>query len=378
MERTRVVVLGAGFGGLELTSRLAAGLPDLVDITLIDKADGFVFGFQKLDMMFGKRAPQEILFPYRNIAKAGVRFRQETIVSIDPAQRRTVTDQGTYDADVLVVALGADLDPAATPGLVEGGNEYYSVEGASALRDLLPSFESGAAIVGVCGAPFKCPPAPSEAAILLDEFLKERGRRSAVDITLVIPFGVPIPPSPDTSKALIGVFQERGIRFIPDHRVASLDPARKVASLDDGRELPYDLFLGIPVHKVPPVVESSGLAQDGWIPVDPPTLATKVPDVYALGDVANVGVPKAGVFAEGQAKVVADHLIARIRSEHAPAGYDGSGTCYIEFGDNLVGRVDVNFLAGPGVTGVFAPPSPEITAEKADFAVSRGARWFGA
>ena len=328
-------------------------------------------------MMFGKRTPQEIVFPYRNIAKAGVTFRQETIVAIDPVERRTVTDQGTYDADVLVVALGADLDPGATPGLVEGGNEYYSVEGAAVLRDVLPSFESGAAIVGVCGAPFKCPPAPSEAAILLDEFLKERGRRSAVDITLVIPFGVPIPPSPDTSKALIAVFEERGIRFIPDHRVASLDPAREIAALDDGTELPYALFLGIPVHKVPSVVEASGLAQDGWIPVDPPTLATKFPDVYALGDVANVGVPKAGMFAEGQAKVVADHLIARIRSEHAPAGYDGAGTCYIEFGDNLVGRVDVNFLTGPGVTGVFAPPSPEITAEKADFAVSRGARWFG-
>jgi sulfide:quinone oxidoreductase len=312
------------------------------------------------------------------MAKDGVRFRQETIRSIDPVERRTVTDGGTYDADILVVALGADLDPAATPGLVEGGNEYYSVEGAERLRGVLPSFESGSAVVGVTGETFKCPPAPSEAAILLDEFLKERGRRDAVKISLVIPFGMPIPPSPDTSKALLATFEERGIRFIPQHRVTSLEPGRKVAVLDDGQELPFDLFLGIPVHKVPQVVADSGLAENGWVPVDPPTLATKFPDVYAVGDVANVGTPKAGVFAEGQARVVADHLIARIRSEHAPAGYDGSGSCYIEFGDHLVGRVDVNFLAGPTVTGVFAPPSPEITAEKADFAVSRIARWFGA
>src|SRR5262249_26496019 len=150
-----------------------------------------------------------------------------------------------------------DLDPSATPGLVEGGNEYYSVEGAAVVRDLLPSFESGSAIVGVCGDTFKCPPAPSEAAILLDEFLKERGRRDAVDISLVIPFGAPIPPSPETSKALIKVFEERGIRFIPEHKVVSLDPARHVAVLNDGQELPYDLFLGIPVHTVPPVVAAS-------------------------------------------------------------------------------------------------------------------------
>jgi sulfide:quinone oxidoreductase len=374
---TRVVVLGAGFGGLELTARLSEELGGQVDVTLIDKSDAFVFGFSKLDVMFDAKTIGDVRARYRDITKPGVTFRQETIQLIDPETRRTVTDGGTYDADVLIIALGADLDTAATPGLDEGGNEFYSVEGAERLRDVLPSFTGGHAIVGVCGPSFKCPPAPSEAAILLDDMLTERGVRDAVDITLVIPFGVPIPPSPETSKALLTTFEERGIRFIPERRVASLDPSRKIASLDDGTELPYDLFLGIPVHRVPQVVADSGLAVDGWIPVEPATLATRFPDVYAIGDVTSVGTPKAGVFAEGAGRVVADQLIGRIRGDATPAPYDGRGNCYIEFGDELVGRVEVDFLSGPRPTASFAAPSPAITAEKREFASSRRARWFG-
>jgi len=374
---TRVVVLGAGFGGLELTSRLAEALGDDVEVTLIDKSDVFVFGFAKLDVMYGKKPIDEVRYAYGDIAKPGVRFRQETIVSIDPVERRTVTDAGTYEADVLVVALGADLDTAATPGLDEGGNEFYSVEGAERLRDVLPSFSSGHAIVGVAGPSFKCPPAPSEAAILLDGYLRARGVRDATDITLVMPFGAPVPPSPETSEALLAAFEERGIRFMPEHRVASLEPGRKQAVLDDGSELPCDLFLGIPVHRAPAVVEASGLAVDGWIPVEPATLATRFPDVYAIGDVTSVGTPKAGVFAEGAGRVVAEHLIARIRGDATPDPYRGQGSCYIEFGDHLVGRVDVDFLSGPQPTAAFSAPSAVVTAEKIEFTRSRRERWFG-
>jgi sulfide:quinone oxidoreductase len=376
---TSVLVLGAGFGGLELATRLSEELGDQVEITLIDRADAFVFGFSKLDVMFGKRPPEAVRLPYGDITTPHVRFRQETITSIDPAARRVVTDLEAYEADVLVVALGADYDLAATPGLVEAGNEFYTVPGAEILRDVLPSLRAGTAIVGVCGAPFKCPPAPSEAAILLDEYLRERGVRDDVAIQVVIPFAVPIPPSPATSEAILATFAERGIGFVPDRKVAALDPATHEAVLDDGRRLPYDLFLGVPVHRVPAVVEASGMTEGGWIPVDPGTLATRFEGVYAVGDVTSVGTPKAGVFAEGAARVAADHLIARIRGASAPAGYDGRGSCYIEFGGHEVARVDVDFFSTPGhPTGTFAPPSPETAAEKADWASSRRARWFGA
>ncbi|MEX0651244.1 MAG: FAD-dependent oxidoreductase [Actinomycetota bacterium] len=375
---TSVLVLGAGFGGLELSTRLSEKLGDQVDITLIDRADAFVFGYSKLDVMFGAKMPDAVRLRYADITTPHVLFRQETIISIDPAARRVVTDLDAYEADVLVVALGADYDLAATPGLAEAGNEFYSVAGAEAVREVLPSFRSGSAIVGVCGAPFKCPPAPSEAAMLLDEYLRERGVRDDVRIQVVMPFGTPVPPSPDTSQAILAKFAERGIDFVPDHKVAALDPATREAVLDDGTRLAFDLFLGIPVHRAPAAVEASGMTQDGWIPVEKTTLATRFPGVYAVGDVTSVGTPKAGVFAERSARAVADQLIARIRGEAEPPGYDGTGACWIEFGDHDVARVDVDFFSTPGhPTGTFTAPSAAMAAEKAEFGSSRRVRWFG-
>ena len=378
--RTRVVVLGAGFGGLELTTILSDTFGDAIDIVLVDKGDTFVFGFSKLDVMFGRQTADAVRHPYKSIVKPGVRFVQSTVRSIDPAARRAVTDHGTFEADVLVVALGADLDPAATPGLVEGGHEFYTVAGAFALRDVLPKFEKGPAIVGVTGKSFKCPPAPSETALLLHDYLTARGRREATEITVVMPFGTPIPPSPDTSKAILAAFAERGIRFVKDSLVKALDPKRKVALLNDGAELPYQLFLGIPVHRVPQVVVESGLAADayGWVPVNKKTLETSFPGVYAVGDVNGVGTPKAGVFAEGAARVVAAAITAQLRGGAVPDPYEGAGSCYVEFGHDLVGRVDVNFLGGPKPTGTFQEPSDALVAEKRHFGSSRVARWFGA
>jgi sulfide:quinone oxidoreductase len=375
--KRRVVVLGAGFGGLELSSILSEALGDHLDLTLIDRNDSFFFGFSKLDVMFGRETPNAVRLSYSNIVKPGVVFRQETITAIDPEARRVTTDHGTYEADVLVIALGADYDLAATPGLIEGGHEFYSFAGAERLREVLPTFSSGHAIVGVTAAPFKCPPAPSEAALLLHDHLTTRGVRDACAISLVMPFGVPIPPSPATSKALIAAFAERGITFVPNRRVRALDPARRVAILDDASEMPYDLFLGIPKHRVPDVVAASGLTEDGWIPVNPKNLKTRFPGVYAVGDVTSVGTAKAGTFAEGAARVVAASLLAEMQGGDQPAAYAGAGTCYVEFGGGHVGRVDVDFLSGPAPTGSFLKPSVALVGEKQQFGSSRRARWFG-
>ena len=254
-----------------------------------------------------------------------MQFLQQTVTAIDPEARRVTTDGGVHEADFLIVALGADYDLDATPGLAEGGNEFYSVEGAERLREVLPTFSQGRAIVGVCGAPFKCPPAPSEAALLLHDYLSERGVRDDCKISFVIPFEIPIPPSPDTSRALLEAFAERDIEFLSGHRVSSLDPARSVAVLDDGTELAYDLFLGVPKHRAPEVVVASGMTEDGYVPVSSRTLETRFPGVYALGDVATVGVPKAGVFSERQAGVVARALISKLRSGGESGEYDGTG-----------------------------------------------------
>jgi sulfide:quinone oxidoreductase len=374
----RVVILGAGFGGLELSTMLSEALGDEVAVTLIDKSDSFVFGFSKLDVMFGRATPDAVRMNYRDIAKPGVQFLQETVTAIDPEARRVTTDAGVHEADVLVVALGADYDVAATPGLAEGGNEFYSVAGAERLAEIVPKFSSGHIVIGVADAPFKCPPAPSECALLLHDELTARGVREACDISFVLPLGTPVPPSPETSAALLEAFGARGIAFVGGRRVSSLDPARSVALLDDGSELPYDLFLGVPKHRAPDVVIDAGMTEDGYVPVDSATLQTRFPGVYAVGDVATAGVPKAGVFAEGAARVVARALIAEWGDGERPGPYDGRGSCYIEFGKGRVGRVDIDFLSGPSKTGVFNAPSADLVAEKDHFGSSRRARWFGA
>ncbi|MGP8068476.1 MAG: NAD(P)/FAD-dependent oxidoreductase [Candidatus Bathyarchaeia archaeon] len=372
-----VVVLGAGFGGLELSAMLSEALPDRLDLTLIDKNDSFFFGFSKLDVMFGRKTPEAVRLPYSAIDKTGVRFRQETITNIDPQRRIVTTNRGTHEADVLVVALGADYDLEATPGLMEGGNEFYSFAGAERLREILPAFTKGRAIVGVTSLPFKCPPAPSEAALLLHDYLSTRGVRGACEISLVMPFGTPIPPSPASSRALLHAFAERGITFIPNRLVRALDPERRVAILDDASEMPYDLFLGIPKHRVPDLVAESGMTEDGWIPVDPKTLKTRFPGVYAIGDVTSVGTPMAGVFSEGAARVVGAALIANVKGGEQPRPYSGAGSCYVEFGEGKVGCVDVDFLSGPAPTGDFEGPSAALANDKQSFGSSRRKRWFG-
>jgi len=373
----RVLVLGAGFGGLELTTRLSDELGEDADVTLVDRTEGFVFGFSKLDVMFGHAEAAGVLHPYRDLLKPGVRFVQSEVRSIDPAAKMVETDAGTFDADVLVVALGADLDPGATPGLLEGGHEFYTEQGAFALRDVLAAFPGGRVVVGVTSTPFKCPPAPSETALLMHDFLTDRGLRDRSSISLVMPLPTPIPPSPDASQAVLAGFAERGIDWLPGRLVRGLDPARKVALLGDGDELPYDLFLAVPRHHAPPVVEASGLAVDGWIPVDPRTLETAFPGVYAVGDVTSVGTPKAGVFAEGQAAVVADRLVAQARIGSPSAEYGGQGICYLQFGAEAVAKVEVTFLPGQAPHGVLQGPSPDFLADKQHFGQSRVERWFG-
>jgi sulfide:quinone oxidoreductase len=372
----RVVIAGAGFGGLELATRLSEEFGAAADVVLIDRAQGFVFGFSKLDVMFGRATADHVLHQYVDVARPGVQFVQSTIRALDPVARRAVTDDGTFEGDVLVAALGADLDPAATPGLVEGGHEFYTVAGAFAARDVLAQFGGGRVVVGVTSTPFKCPPAPSETALLMHGFLRDRGLLESSHISLVMPFGVPIPPSPDASQAVLAAFAERGIAWHPGQLIDRLEPDRKVAVTNNGEEFPYDLFLGVPRHHAPAVVVEAGMTVDGWIPVNPLTLETTFPRVYAVGDVTSVGTPKAGVFAEGQAAVVAAQISAHMRGVTPSITYDGRGICYLDFGHDAIAKVDVTFLSGQRPAGVLEGPSVALSADKIAFGSERIRRWF--
>jgi sulfide:quinone oxidoreductase len=374
--KTKILVLGAGFGGLELCTLLSESLGDSVEVTLIDKNDHFVFGFSKLDVMFGHAEAQAVRLPYAKFVKSGVQLILQTITRINPAAKQVTTDSGSHTADYLVVALGADYDWDATPGIAEV-NEFYTTAGAERLRHVLPNFARGHALIGVCGAPYKCPPAPSECALMLHDYLERRGVRGACEISFVLPLPAPVPPSPETSKALIAAFAERNIKFYPSKRVIAVDATRRIVLLDDNSEMGFDLFLGVPKHRVPNVVLDSGLAENEWVTVNPRTLETRYPGVYAIGDGANTGTPKAGVFAEGAAKAVASALIAKMRGGGASRENDGFGTCYIEFGGRRVGKVEVDFFSGPKPTGTYYEPSVELRADKENFSSSRRRRWFG-
>jgi sulfide:quinone oxidoreductase len=375
--RKRIVVLGAGFGGLELTTMLSEAFGDAIEVTLIDKSDSFYFGFSKLDVMFGHAVRDAVRLPYKKFVKPGVRLLQETITAVDPVARRVTTDRGTHEADFLVVALGADYDFAATPGMAEA-TEFYTLEGATRLGEMLPRFTQGRVLIAVGGAPFKCPPAPSEAALMMHDYLTTRGIRNACEITLILPLPVPVPPSPETSRALLAAFAERNITFVGDREMKKVDTQRRVVTLEDSREFPYDLFLGVPAIRAPKMLEESGMTEDGYVPVKPKTLETRFPDVYAVGDCARRGTPKAGVFAEGAARAVARALIARLRNEEIPVTHAGTGSCYIEFGGGRIGRVDVDFFSNPDhPVGKYYEPSVALRADKVHFGSSRRARWFG-
>lgn len=378
MTKKHVVILGAGFGGLELATRLSEFLADEVRVTLLDQNDSFSFGFSKLDVLFGRKAREDVLLHYGEISKDGVEFRRERVTTIDPQTRRVTTDKDSYDADVLVIALGADYDLAATPGFEEGGVEYYSVAGAERMRDVLPDFDSGTILIGILGHPFKCPPAPFEGALLLHDHLVERGIRAQAEIRVIGPMAAPVPITKEVSQNILDALQERGIEYVPNQLVTELDTRNKLARLASGGSLSYDLFVGIPIHRVPEVVERSGLAVDGWVPVDNANLATRFPDVYAIGDVVGTPVAKAGVFAEAAAGVVADDIAARLHGGVSETRYEGAGSCYLEFGGGKVGKVEANFLGGPKPTARLVGPSRELAAEKAAFGSTRRERWFGA
>ena len=377
--KQHVLILGAGFGGLELATRLSETLRDAVRVTLLDRNDSFVFGYSKLELMLGRQTADDVRLHYRDIDKDGVEFRQETVTGVDPVARRVTTDAGAYDADFLVVAMGADYDMAATPGLEAGGFEYYTMAGAERLRDALAEFDGGRVLVSVLGQPFKCPPAPFEGAFLLHEYFTQRGIRDSVQMTSTFPMQRPVPVTAEISQMFRDALAARDIEELPQHLVTSIDPATRTAQLASGETLPYDLFVGIPKHRAPDPLAEAGLAVNGWVPVDQTNLRTQFPQVYAIGDVCTGPrtVAKAGIFAESAALVVADDIAASLGGGESPAPYEGAGVCYAEFGDGLVSKVAVSFLGGPAAAAQRNDPSREYAAEKQEFGATRRARWFG-
>jgi sulfide:quinone oxidoreductase len=371
------VILGAGFAGLELATRLSESLADEVWVTLIDRSDSFGFGFSKLDLLLGRKQMADVRLPYAEIDRPGVEFRRETITAIDPEARRVTTDGGSYDADFLAIALGADYDFAATPGFEEAGVEYYTFEGAERMCEVVAGIERGRIVIGILGHPFKCPPAPFEGALLLHDLLTERGVRDDCELRVVGPMAAPVPVTKEVSQKFLGALAARDIEYVAKETIVSIDAEADEARLASGGSVPYDLFIGVPVHRAPEVLTASGLAPDGWVPVERKNLATGHPGVYALGDCTALPMAKAGVFAENAAGVVAADIEATVTGRELEQPYQGEGSCYLEFGGGEVAKVEANFLGGPSPTAQFVGPNLELAEEKREFGRTRRERWFG-
>jgi sulfide:quinone oxidoreductase len=373
------VIVCAGFGGLELATRLSETIGDAVRVTLLDRNESWFFGYSKLDVMLGRQSADDVRLYYADVVKEGVEFRRETVTGIDPTTRQVTTDAGSHDADYLVVAMGADYDMAATPGLREGGHEYYTLAGAERLRDALDDFDGGRVLLAVLGQPFKCPPAPFEGAFMLHDHFKQRGMTDAVEISSAFPMQRPVPVTGDVAQMFRDGLASRGIAELPEHLVTGIDPSTGTAQVANGETLPYDLFVGIPKHRAPDPLPASGLTVNGWVPVDQTNLKTQFPRVYAIGDVSTGPrtVPKAGIFAEAAAIVVAEDIAADVTGSEPPPPFTASGTCYAEFGGGLVGKVQVNFLHGDAPAAQRYEPALEYAAEKEQFGAERRARWFG-
>ena len=379
---TRTLVLGGGFGGISAALELKRLLGDDHEVVLVDRNPDFRMGLRKLWALVGLGTVAEGSRPRALLAERGITFVQEEIAEIHPGSRAAQTTIGRFDADHLVIALGAVSRPELVPGLAENGHDVWAFAGVHAAADALARFGGGRILILVAGAPYPCPPAPYECAIHIDRHLRERRLRDATDLGVVTlqPMLMPNAGRPG-SEWMAGELDDRGISM----RVAS--KAERVESglvvfADDAE--PFELLIAVPPHRPPVVVEESGLlAEHGWISVDPHTLATRHPGVYAIGDVnliplANgLPLPKAGVMAELQGLRVARAIAAEIRGEEEPEPFDGRGFCPVEVGAHAAAFVRGDWYAEPEPVVQVDGPSEAYAAEKRNFETERLQRWFG-
>jgi sulfide:quinone oxidoreductase len=354
MSRT-ALVLGAGLGGMVAAHGLRRLLPRSERVVLVEREERHVFPPSLLWLMIGNRDAADISRPCAHAVRPGIELVRGEVVSIDPSARTVRVGEQTLRGDAIVIALGADYAPQAIPGLSEAGLCLYTLAGASAIRDALARFEGGRIVVLTATPQYKCPAAPYEAALLVDSYLRERGRRGKVTIDFYAAEPGPMMVAgAAVSAGVRAMVEARAIAYRPEHPVKSVDAPQRRIDFANGSSAQFDLLLYVPPHRAPESVRAAGLVNDaGWIPVDRHTLATRFPDVYAVGDITVIPLkmgrplPKAGVFAHGEAEVVAHNIAAAWTGRGKPRRFEGEGACFIETGGARAGMGRGNFYAEP-------------------------------
>jgi sulfide:quinone oxidoreductase len=360
----RILILGAGAGGIVVANELRRALPREHRITIVDRESSYFFGLSLLWLMTGDRTRDKITRPLSRLERKGIEVVRGEIGKIDAERREATVDGKTLSGDYLVIALGAEYAPETVPGLPEAGHNFYTLSGAENLRDALSRFTGGRIVVLTAAPAYKCPPAPYEAAMLLEHHCRRHGIREKTEITMYAAEPGPMPlAGPEVSRQLRAIVEEKRIAYHPGHQIASADPKKRSLRFENGSEAPYDLLAYVPPHRAPRATRESGLtSESGWVAADKHTLATSHPGVYAVGDVVSIPLtagkplPKAAIFAMGQGQAVAKNIVSEIKGASKEATFDGSGVCFVEVGDGKAAMGSGNFYAEPAPRIVLKPP----------------------
>jgi sulfide:quinone oxidoreductase len=378
----QVLVLGGGFGGVAAAHELRRLLQPDDEVVLVAGSDRFFVGFAKLWDLVGARELADGSARLSGLERHGIRYVQAQVEDVDPGRRTVRTTAGTVEADAIVVALGAGYAPGHTALLGPGAHNLYDAAALPDIRTDLARLEEGRLVVSILGGPYLCPPAPFEATLLLDEWLRAHGRREDVDLAVTTPQPMTLPVAgPDASRYLAERVEERGITLLTEHKVEDVDHAEGTLRFAGGSTLAWDLLLTVPAAVPHPVLAACPLAgPSGWIEPDPRTFATAFDRVYAVGDctmvpTATAQLPKAGVFAEGGGRVAAANIAADLHGGDG-AVFDGHGYCFLELPGHQVAKVEGDFYAEPRPEVALAAPSQEAFAAKQEWERDRLARWF--
>jgi sulfide:quinone oxidoreductase len=384
MKESSVLILGGGFGGLTAANELRKLLGREHKITVVDKESQFVMGLSNLWLLTGRRSLAQVSGDLRDLGSKGITFVQAEVTRIDARARRVDTTAGEIPFDYLIIALGADLSPGSVPGFPEGAYDFYSVDGAVRLAEALKEFNAGKLMILVSSTPYKCPATPYEASMMIYDFLRKKGVTGNVHIEIYTPEPQPIPfAGPEVGAKIRAMLSERGIGFNPGSKPKEVDPQGKTVTFENGTKAAYDLLAGIPTHVVPHVIKDSWLSGPaGWIPVDKNSLQTKISNVFAIGDVAAVNmangfpIPKVGVLAEEEAKVVARNIVLDIHGGGMREEFGGLGVCFVEVGGGQATMVRGAFLSEPMPRIMLDAPSAGTLELKEQFEAQHLSAWF--
>ena len=380
MRPINIVILGGGFGGLAAANELRENLTQDTRITIIDKKDWFMMDLVKLWIINGTRNFESSKRSLENVTKKGIEFVNEAVLKIDPTNKAVRTKYRQFHYDYLIIALGVEIAPEQIPGLKENGFILYDINDVPKIRDTIRNMKSGKIVMAITGLPYKCPPAPFEAALLIRSVLEETGASDAVQMDFYSPTPITLPAGgPKVSEDILQILESKKIKFHGNHKTVSVEPNK--IKFENG-ETNFDILISVPPHKIPSVVIESGFAEIGkFVSVDK-TCKTNYDRVYAIGDVNQImvtdkiAVPKAGIFAETEGITVARNIISQIKHELEHDKFDGKGGCFLETGKRIAGYIQVDMFATPDPLTELKSATPEHFAEKEKFEQDRLKKWL--